>query len=89
MHRFLCFTFSIAICAMIAGCEPTPTASKPPAPAVQTPAESVKAQVGVGAKGRSLDNETGIGKMISGPVSTLFAVKERVAFDIQIPQAQP
>ena len=87
MHRFLCFSFSVASCVMIAGCQPMPTPSKPPAPAVQAPAESVKAQVGVGAKGRSLDNETGIGKMISGPVSALFAVKERVAFDIQIPQA--
>ena len=85
MHRFLCFTFSIASCVMIAGCEPMPTATKPPV--VQTPTESVKAQVGVGAKGRSLDNETGVGKMISSPVSTLFAVKERVAFDIQVPQA--
>ena len=87
MHRFLCFTISVASCVMIAGCEQKPTASNPPAPAVQAPAESVKAQVGVGAKGRSLDNETGVGKMVSAPVSALFAVKERVAFDIQIPQA--
>jgi len=87
MHRFLYFTFSIASCVTIAGCEPMPTATNPPPPAVQTPTESVKAQVGVGAKGRSLDNETGVGKMISTPVSALFAVKERVAFDIQIPSA--
>ncbi len=87
MHRFLYFTFLIASCVMIAGCEPMPTATQTPPPAAQTPAESVKAQVGVGAKGRSLDGETGVGKMISAPVSAFFAVKERVAFDIQIPQA--
>ena len=84
MHRFL-YTFSLASCVMFAGCEPKPTASNPPAPTA--PTESVKAQVGVGAKGRSLDHETGVGKMVSAPVSALFAVKERVAFDIQIPQA--
>ena len=84
MHRVLC-TFSLASCVILAGCEPLPKAANPPAPA--TPKESMKAQVGVGAKGRSLDNETGVGKMVSAPVSALFAVKERVAFDIQIPQA--
>lgn len=87
MHRFLCCTFSIVCCVMLAGCEPMPTATNTPAPAAQTPAESVKAQVGVGAKGRSLDGETGVGKMVSAPVSAFFAVKERVAFDIQVPQA--
>ena len=87
--RLHCLPLALASCAMFIGCEPMPTASNPPAPtaAESIPAESVKAQVGVGAKGRSLDNETGVGKMISGPVSALFAVKERVAFDIQIPQA--
>ncbi len=87
MHRFLLFTFSISSCVIMVGCEPMPTATNAPVPAVQTPQESAKAQVGVGIKGRSLDNETGVGKMISAPVSALFAVKERVAFDIQIPQA--
>lgn len=86
-----CLPFALASCAMFTGCEPMPTASNQPLPSAATPAESpaesVKAQVGVGAKGRSLDNETGVGKMISSPVSTLFAVKERVAFDIQIPHA--
>lgn len=89
MHRFLCFTFLLVCCVMITGCEPMPTATNTPAaaPPAQTAAESVKAQVGVGAKGRSLDGETGVGKMVSAPVSAFFAVKERVAFDIQVPQA--
>lgn len=85
MHRLLYLTCVCAGVAAFAGCEPMPTASSPPAPVTAT--ESTKAQVGVGIKGRSLDNETGVGKMISAPVSAFFAVKERVAFDIQIPQA--
>jgi hypothetical protein len=82
MHRFLCVTLSVASCVMIAGCEPMPTATNAPAP---VPTESVKAQAGVGKQGRSLDGETGIGKMISAPASTLFTVKEKVVFEIQIP----
>lgn len=85
--RLYYLTLAVASCVLYAGCEPMPTASNPPAPAVSAPTESVKAQVGVGAKGRSLDNETGVGKMVSAPVSAFFAVKERVAFDIKIPQA--
>ena len=87
MHRFLCFTLSVACCVMIAGCEPMPAPTNTPPPTVQAPAESVKAQVGVGIKGRSLDGETGIGKMISAPAATLFNVKEKVVFEIQLPQA--
>ena len=87
MHRLLCFTFASACCLAFMGCEPMQTASNPSEPAAAPAMESMKAQVGSGAKGRSLDNEVGVGKMISAPVSALFAVKERVAFDIQIPQA--
>ncbi len=87
MHRMLRVSLAVASCGLLAGCDPvSPTASTPPAtPPAAT--ESTKAQVGVGKQGRSLDNETGVGKMISAPVSAFFAVKERVAFDIQIPQA--
>jgi hypothetical protein len=49
--------------------------------------ESVEAGVGVGKKGRSLDNETGIGKAIAQPAISLFAAKERIVFEIQIPHA--
>ncbi len=90
MRRILMPSFLIVGCVLSVGCEPMPVGAPSPAaqnPAAQTPAESVKAQVGVGAKGRSLDGETGVGKMVSAPVSAFFAVKERVAFDIQIPQA--
>jgi hypothetical protein len=48
------------------------------------PPGSVQAQVGVGAKGRSLDQFQGA---VVTPAKTLFAAKERVVFDIQVPQA--
>ncbi|MFO0871763.1 MAG: hypothetical protein U0935_22795 [Pirellulales bacterium] len=48
------------------------------------PPGSVPAQVGVGAKGRSLDPYQGV---VVTPAKTLFAARERVVFDIQIPQA--
>ena len=87
MHHLLRFLFAGGCCLALVGCEPMPTASTPAEPATSPAMESMKAQVGSGIKGRSLDNETGVGKMISAPVSAFFAVKERVAFDIQIPQA--
>ena len=57
-----------------------PTAGTPGA----LPPGSVPAQVGVGAKGRSLDPYQGV---VVTPAKTLFAARERVVFDIQIPQA--
>ncbi|MFO0817862.1 MAG: hypothetical protein U1A77_07970 [Pirellulales bacterium] len=48
------------------------------------PPGAVQAQVGVGAKGRSLDQFQGA---VVTPAKTLFAAKERVVFDIQVPQA--
>ncbi len=87
MYRLICFTIASACCLTFIGCEPMPNPSTSAEPATAPAMESMKAQVGSGAKGRSLDNEVGVGKMISAPVSAFFAVKERVAFDIQIPQA--
>jgi hypothetical protein len=87
MRSLLRVTFAFAGCAILVGCEPASPSESTPAAAQSAATESVKAQVGVGKQGRSLDNETGIGKMVSAPVSAFFAVKERVAFDIQIPQA--
>lgn len=45
---------------------------------------AVKAKPGVGIAGRSLDNEEGI---LVTPAKTLFAVGERMVFEVQIPQA--
>lgn len=46
-----------------------------------------KAGVGVGIRGDSLRNEEGIGKMIASPAVAYFNVREKVVFEIQIPQA--
>jgi hypothetical protein len=75
------------ICAAIAGCQPPQAAQAPvqaPAPVAPT-GEAVKAGVGVGQQGRSLDGDTGVQQMISAPVSAYFKAKERIAFDIAVP----
>jgi len=53
---------------------PAQPASPPPDPGT----ERVKAQAGVGAKGRSLDNEQGI---LVQPAKAYFAARERIAFE--------
>lgn len=53
-------------------------------PPVDPNVERVKAQKGVGIKGRSLDEYEGV---IVTPAKTLFTVRERVVFEIQIPGA--
>jgi hypothetical protein len=57
--------------------QPAPPAAKP-----VEPAASQKAAVGVGAKGR------GFGQgVVATPAASLFAARERIVFEIQIPQA--
>ena len=51
------------------------------------PFEARVAEVGVGIKGQSLRDETGVGKIIAQPVMTLFTTKEKIAFEIQLPNA--
>lgn len=68
---------------------PTETPSVPGTPAAPgtpsaPPENLVRAQAGVGAKGRSLDQHEGL---IVTPAKTLFAARERAVFDILIPQA--
>jgi len=46
-----------------------------------------KATVGVGKQGKSLEDNTGVGGMVSGPVSAFFKTKQKVIFEIAIPQA--
>ena len=80
--------------ACVVGCDqsssvvdtpPRPTDSEVVAKAPM--AEAKPAQVGVGVQGQSLKEETGIGKLIAQPALTLFQTKEKVVFEIQIPQA--
>jgi hypothetical protein len=64
-----------------------PGAPSPPA-ASSTPAEPgterVKAEKGVGIKGRSLDPYQGI---VVTPAKAFFSAKERIAFEVQVPNA--
>lgn len=61
---------------------------KEQAPSTEDPNFVAKpAEVGVGIQGRSLQNDKGIDQMITAPAATLFKVKEKVVFEIQIPQA--
>ena len=55
-----------------------------PPPPPSTPEEVVKADVGVGAKGRSLDEYEG---PLVTPAKAYFAVREKAIFQIAIPQA--
>jgi len=61
-------------------------APSPATPAAEVPAdmERVKAEKGVGIKGRSLDEHQG---MLVTPAKAYFSVRERVVFEIQIPEA--
>ena len=84
----------VAMISLLAGCGgedwKKPTAAPEPAsgdaaqPAPDQPAAPtrVKAAVGVGAKGH--DYGEGI---VATPIAAYFSAKERIAFDIQIPQA--
>jgi hypothetical protein len=49
--------------------------------------ERVRAEVGVGKRGQSLNDEQGIGGMIVQPARALFATEQRVVFNVLIPKA--
>ncbi|MCA9174055.1 MAG: hypothetical protein KDB14_06160 [Planctomycetales bacterium] len=69
--------------------EPTPT-PEPVEKAAPKPVETerVVADVGVGAKGRSLDEyEGGVEGAIAAPAKALFAAKENAAYNIQVKHA--
>lgn len=68
-------------------------ASKPAPPsdagaAAQPGMEKVEADVGVGKKGRSLDEyDSGVEGAIAGPAKAYFGFREKAIFQMQIPQA--
>lgn len=67
-----------------------PQTSAPPAFDPELPVagdgERVRAEAGVGKQGQSLNDERGIGAMIVQPARTLFAVRQRMVFETQIPK---
>jgi hypothetical protein len=56
-------------------------------PEKMKPIEPKLAEVGVGAQGQSLKNDTQLERIITQPAITLFQTKEKVAFEILIPQS--
>ena len=85
MVRVLSFAVMV-ICMVALGCQPQQMA-QPPAVVNEPAGDAMKAGAGVGQQGRSLDQDTGVQQMISAPVSAYFKAKERIAFDIAVPQA--
>lgn len=75
--------FLLGCCCLVPGCDDTAT---PPAAEVeQPPVVAQKAVAGVGKEGQSLKDNTGVAKIISGPASALFDVKQRAVLEFQIP----
>ncbi|MCA9126409.1 MAG: hypothetical protein KDB22_04960 [Planctomycetales bacterium] len=75
----------LVVCFFAVGCGP-------PAPAPltdesDTAIEAQKAVAGVGKRGQSLNNETGVGKIIAGPAKTLLNFEQKAVLEFQIPQA--
>ena len=67
------------------GCSPaTPTANSPATP---TNVTAQKAVAGVGKKGQSLNDNTGIARAITAGPATLLNFQQKAVLDIQIPQA--
>ncbi len=92
MSKFFWFRSMIHFSAVaaIVGCgvqpaPPPPAPAPAPPPVVEMPAQ--KATAGVGKKGKSLADNTGISKMISAPASAFFNFEQKAVLDIQIPQA--
>lgn len=82
--RIACLALATML-VISAGCGvPAPATKAEPE---ESPMAAQKATAGVGKQGQSLNDNEGVAKMISGPAAALFKVKQRVIFDIQIPQA--
>jgi hypothetical protein len=64
---------------------PSAPVQTPPVEApTQPPTEQVKAEAGVGLKGQSLKEHSGV---IVEPAKALIRVEQKMVFDVQIPQA--
>lgn len=83
----LCFCTAMTL--GLSGCDALnkPMVSDAPPPPPPPPPAPMKAEAGVGKQGQSLKNENSVQRIVAQPAITLFAVKQRVVFEIQIPQA--
>jgi hypothetical protein len=91
--RMLRFSFptiaNLLVCLLIvSGCQNAPETADQPQPAPPAPAlEAQRAAAGVGKQGEKLLGHNEAQRIISGPASELFQLRQRAVFDIQIPQA--
>lgn len=89
------FTLLVSTIVLVTsfGCQPpSAPSSQGDGPSTETTSATKEflarpAEVGVGKQGQSLENETGVGRIIAQPAITLFQTKQKVVFEIQIPQA--
>jgi hypothetical protein len=86
--RGLFFFLILLLTAIVAGCQSSDdttqqTEASPPPPVM--PAQ--RAEAGVGKQGEKLLGHNQAQRIISGPASELFQLRQRAVFDIQIPQA--
>jgi hypothetical protein len=86
-NTWLPFAGFAVIVVACGGCLPSPPpepADESAPPVADVPFEQVPAKAGVGKQGRQLDGKSG---MLVTPVQILFDTRQRVIFEIQIPQA--
>jgi len=98
-HLLMRFTVLGLLAGSLVGCKPEEqvqrdlaaqkAAQEAAAAAAEPPQQAQKAGVGVGAKGRSLEggSENNPATIISAPAAAYFRTKEKIVFEIQIPQA--
>jgi hypothetical protein len=87
---FLNSLFGIAACCLLTavGCQPvTDTSVQEATPPAAPSLPAQKATAGVGKQGEKLLGHNDAQRIISGPASELFQLRQRAVFDIQIPQA--
>ncbi len=86
--------FSVSIIFLTCtGCDDASQAGKPTATealdqSAQAPMEAQKARVGVGVQGSRIRADDSMASdLVTGPAKVLFNTKEKVVFEIQLPQA--
>ncbi len=75
-----------AAVALMAGCQETAPATSETA-AQPANIQAQKAVAGVGKRGQSLQDDTGVAKIVSGPAAVLFKVEQKAVLEFKIPPA--
>lgn len=95
--RFACAAFVAFAVSHTSGCKPAAEVERDrlaaeqqaAAASKQEPLQAQKAETGVTGKGKSLEgvSDYNPAKFVSGPASVLLKAKEKIFFEIQLPQA--